>query len=722
MSDLDLKNKKNFLVVVDITEKENTVLDDFGNIKDINGNAILTIKNPSERSRLWNIICDTKETVNTSLLAREIKVDTIGPLKDFSTEFTISNLKEPLLKITEKFDTFVDFSDRVNNVFLFAQDNKCQLKILLTNPIDVDILNIKVVKEIPPIFKEIQIITPSNGTASKKEEEGTEKIFWEINSLKVGQTAELKVNCLGVINSVELQSLGELKATYLVNDKILTLIDPEIFALTESMSGVTRNEGSQPGVWDCNVEFINESEFQVKLNEVRVEHKIVTGKEVVASLTPEKVLNRDQSWDYNFNIESKEVPQLEPTFEFTALYTVIKHVEGMIIKEPLYYPVLRAEVEKDIKPPEVGAYANTEMEIVNTILNKGSASIDKLIISDIIVDDFEPPDLKQIKIFAKSGEEIKTLETGEYITEIKLTPDDKDLTKSHRIEIDINNMSNNLSPDSSLIISYPIIARNPKPDKKYEIPISIQINTQTEGKTYIISPSETPEIKIKYIARKFKTLKSIKPGDTEGEFIINIRLQNKGDVELENIVLKDKIPATFELTSFSPMDLKYEIIKGETESDLVANIAEIEAATTLKIEYKCFGTGEYPRSEPIVVVEGRKDVVSETKEKMDTVVSSTDESDISYFVKNLSSSVKSQILAEIKNLQNTITPGLKSAEIGSLIEKTRDIIAEIARVGPFLHQIGKIAREFKDLGEEIVVGELHDKLTQNFKDWREKLS
>jgi len=718
----DSEIKKNLLVVIDITEKENFILDDLGNVKELNGNGMLRIKNPSDHSRLWNISCDLKETVKTSFTSREIKIDTLDPSKDFSSEYTISDLKKPLLTITDKFDTLSDFSDRENNTFLFAQDNKCQFKILLSNQISGDIINIKLVKEIPPILREIEIIPPNNGTATIKEEEGSNKIFWELNSLGVGQSAELKVNCTGIVNSVDMQSLGKIIVTYIVNNRILTMIDPEIGAITDSMSGISRDEGSKPGVWDCNVEFINESEFQVKLDEVRVEHNIITGKEIVVSQTPGKILNRDQSWDYDFIIESKDVPQLEPTFEFTTLFTVIKRVEGVINKEPMYYPVLRAEVAKEIKPAEVGAYANTDMEIISTIFNKGSASIDKLLITDEIAEDFEPPDLQVVKIIAKSGGELKNIFGSEFIREIKISPDNKDLTKSHRLEIDLFNMANDLPSDCSLDISYPIIARNPKPDKSYPIPITVQLNTEIEGALYIIAPSETPEVKIKYIARKFKTLKSIKPGSSAGEFIVSIRLQNTGNVELENITFKDKIPANFRLTSFYPMDLKYELVQAETESELNVKIDEIKADTMLKIEYHCSGSGEYPRYEPVVNVEGRKDPILKTAEKPEKLMTQTPETDTTSLSETLTMSNKSDILDVIRNLEKNIRPGIRAIEAGNLIEYSRDLITEIARIGPLLHQIGQIAREYKELDDKIIVGELHDKLLQNINEWKKKMS
>ena len=98
----------------------------------------------------------------------------------------------------------------------------------------------------------------------------------------------------------------------------------------------------------------------------------------------------------------------------------------------------------------------------------------------------------------------------------------------------------------------------------YKTPVIIEINSPLEGNLYVKTPDVEPEIKVKYVKRKLKTLKSIKPGISEGEFSISVRLQNKGSVELENIIVKDKIPKGFDLTNISVKD--YEIVKIGEES------------------------------------------------------------------------------------------------------------------------------------------------------------
>ena len=69
-------------------------------------------------------------------------------------------------------------------------------------------------------------------------------------------------------------------------------------------------------------------------------------------------------------------------------------------------------------------------------------------------------------------------------------------------------MEKQFPPNSEIILSYPLSAKNPKPEVKYNTPIETKANVAVKGNDFIISPPEEPEVKIKYVARKLKTLKS----------------------------------------------------------------------------------------------------------------------------------------------------------------------------------------------------------------------
>ena len=77
------------LVIIDITDRIFVLLDGSQNLKEISGKGTLLVKNPTQRSRLWNLICNVKENVNTSLETKEITVGTLNSAQNFNQEYEI---------------------------------------------------------------------------------------------------------------------------------------------------------------------------------------------------------------------------------------------------------------------------------------------------------------------------------------------------------------------------------------------------------------------------------------------------------------------------------------------------------------------------------------------------------------------------------------------------------------------------------------------------------
>ena len=697
------------LIVIDITDEEHIVLEGSQNLKEISGKGTLVVKNPTQKSRLWNLLCNVKEIVNTSLESKELTLGTLNPAQDFRKEYEIKDLKGASLKVEEIFDTDKSDSGKVNNAFLYKTDNKCSLKLVLTNPLNLPILEIKVKRDMPAFIQEIEMRDPSHGDASLKEEEGKRILAWELSSLDAQANAELEIFFTVNIKELAAQELGALKVNYLVNNYKLTMMNPEVRGLTDSMSGIDRDEGTQPGIWDCNVEFINESEFQVKLEDTKVTQKIATGSEMVVSQTPDKVLNPDESWDFDFQVEAKDVPELSSEIGFTPLFVVIPRVVGEIIKESTIYDVLSATIDKAINPPEVDAYANTDISIVNTIVNEGSSIIEKFFLSDEIPTDFIPPLVKDIKITLG---DIDISSREEFVQKILMDPSDQDFSKKHQIYVELFNLTNEFLAGKKMVISYPLLARNPRPptETKYMTPVKIEINSPVEGKSFIRRPDEEPELKVRYVKRKLKTLKSIKPGLTEGEFSIGVRVQNKGDVELENVLVKEIIPTGFSLTEFTPpADATHEVVQVGDLSELHVRVIEIKGGSSVSINYNCSGSGDYPRTEPVIIVLGRGEGKSSNSSGAPPTGTETPEAHVAH-------SQLSMIHDIFIDLSKQVDQAITGEKLGDILEGKRDALPP----GPILHQILAFAKDMKALGDKIIVGSLRDEVMDKLNDFKSK--
>jgi hypothetical protein len=693
------------LIIIDITETEKIELDENSNLKNIQGIGILSIRNPTQKSRLWNLTCDLKEVINTTLSSRELDVGILNSNQTYQTDYQIQNLKEPSLKVIEIFDTDIENQNCFNNTFRYDMDNKCRLTLRVINPLEQSITNIKLSRELPKYFEEIEIQNPQVGVAGIVGSEQIRILNWNIVSLDANQEARLDVICTIHPEDSEMKALGALDVSYLINNYKLTYLSPEIRGLTDSMSGIEREESSQPGIWECDVEFINDSEFQIRLEDIKVTHKITTGSETVVSQAPNRLLNPGQEWNHAFQVESKNVPELNSTVGFTPLFVIITRVKGEIHKVPTTYSVISATIEKKISPPEVDAYANTDLEIQNNIYNSGSSVIKVLEVSDELPTDFIPPLVNQIKI--QIGD-IDISARTEYIKTLEILPDDKDPEKKHSIHLILDDLR--FTPNVSIILSYPLKARNPRPPTEiiYKTPIEIQVNTPVGGRYFKTVPPIEPEIKVKYVKRRLKTLKSIKPGTMEGEFNVNLRIQNKGGVELENIIVKDKIPKGFDLTEINCEQYNLE---SKTEySELQVKIDELKGNESFTLTYNCSGNGDYPRYEPLVSVLGRATPEKESIQ-IDNVSPPTKIALSSIPLKK--KSIINDIFQEIfKKIDQTITGN----DLGNFIDSQRDSFPP----GPALHQLMRYANEIKDLAEgKIIVGSIREQIISKLREFQQ---
>jgi hypothetical protein len=470
------------------------------------------------------------------------------------------------------------------------------------------------------------------------------------------------------------------------------------------MSGIDRDETSQPGLWECNVEFINESEFQIRLEDVKVTHMVTTGKETVVSQTPNRLLKTNQEWNYSFQVESKDVPELNSTIGFTPLFVVITRVKGEIHKEPTVYNVLSATIEKNITPPEVDAYANTYTEVKNRIYNSGTSLIKKLEVFDELPPDFIPPLVNEIKIHLGDTD---ISARSEFTSTLEVAPDDQNPEVKHSIHLLLDNLQ--FLSNSELLISYPLKARNPRPPTEtlYKTPIKIKVNSPIEGKFYETLPPIEPEIKVKHVKRKLKTLKSIKPGATEGEFTVSLRIQNKGGVELENIIIKDKIPTGFNLTEINSDGYKLQNL--DEYSEIQVKINELKGNDAFTLTYSCTGQGNYPRYEPLVSVLGRGSTES------DSIAQKSKNSEMAVSAMSLETKV---IINEIfQEIYKKIDQTINGNELGSFIENQRDKFPS----GPILHQLMRYVSEIKGLSpEKVIVGSVREQILLKLREFQQK--
>lgn len=579
-------------IIIEFSEKEECTLDGANNIKEINDNGVLSVINPSKISRIWNARLNVSKTEGTDIQAGEYFIGEIEPEASWTKNYSLK-VNEPLLKLTETIDTYSIGSQVLHQAFCFEKEMPVVIKIVVENVSEFPVENIRLEKQLPDGFAP-PTLNVDTGKISYNEDE--RKIIWNVGKLDVKGKATAIVETKTTRTSTEPVRMGEINLYYELHGYSRTQAETTFKALTKYAFFLDNIQSEEdPEKWICKLEFQNQSDIDCLLEKITVTKN---GEEILKMESDEEV-RAESTWTHEFEIVSKEVPQLEKSVEFTVMSEVQRKLKGHIRKEDTVLPVVAVQQEKSIEPIEVPAYEKTAMTVIATVKNVGSATIDQIEVTDVIPRHFKPPDPNEVEIFVSDRKVDKDLD-------VKLEPPDQNSSMEHVLKIKINNLTENyggLTPGKDVKIIYKMTAWKPLPEITYVAPIHVigYAKPAGPGAEDATQPSE-PQIKIRYARRSVRSGKQYEPGKERGEYIITLVVNNTGEVTLEKVHVKDFIPKEFEVIEWVPKTAKVSVETEEEERYLLWEITKIPAGETLELEYTVKGKGPYVSREPKVII------------------------------------------------------------------------------------------------------------------------
>jgi len=579
-------------ILIEFSEKEECLLDSANNIKEIKDNGILSVINPSETSRIWNTKLNISKTEGTDLQEGEYFIGEIEPKSSWTKNYTIQ-ADQPLLKLKEEIDTYSTGAQILHQAFCLEKEMPVTIKILVENTSNLPVMNIYLEKLLPEGFT-----TPKLNAEKGKITYNVDKrkIMWNIDRIDVKDKVVAIIETKTTRKTAEPVKMGEINLFYELEGQSRAQAETILKALTKyALFFDSMQSEENPEKWICKLEFQNKSDINCLLEQIIVTKN---GEEIL-KMEPSEKVEAESTWVYEFEIESREVPQLEKTVEFSVMSQVRRKLKGHIRKEDTVLPVVAVKQEKVIEPIEVPAYEKTPMNVVVTIKNVGSATIDRIKVVDVIPKHFKPPDLKEVKISINESKVDKDLK-------VEMEPADQSPSTSHVLKIEVNNLIENykgLKPGEGIKVVYKMTAWKPLPEVEYSAPIHVTGYTKPAGPgAEDATKLSEPQIKIKYARRSIRSGKRYEPGKERGEYIITLIVNNTGEVTLEKINVQDFIPKDFELLEWVPKTAKVSVAVEEDKKFLIWEIAKIPAGKTLELEYTIKGKGPYVSREPKVII------------------------------------------------------------------------------------------------------------------------
>lgn len=578
-------------IIIDITEKEETILSGKGELESITMNGTITVKNPSSSHRIWNSNLLLEGINSISIQDSVLKIGEIsaGNSKEFTYEISTTEVvQKPMIELSEIIDTYFEKEGENHWNFVLNHRMPTSFTLKLSNKSKAEAI-CHLTKWVPDYFDTPHIDAPGSGNTEYKED--VRELHWNEVKVLPDEEVTLSFRVGATPYGIDLHETGKIEVNYEIPTLIRSTVTGRIDGLSDNLFAVDNEEVSENN-WDCTLEFQNISDIQMILNKATISHVKENTKEIVLDESPDIELASNDSWKKNFTVESVGIPKFSKTNKFSVISDIEQKIIGNIIKNTGTIPVAAIGCEKILEPEFVNAHAKTNVKVKSITKNTGTASLFQIKIEDTIPSSFKPPSLDLIKTKVEGTE----LRQG-VILEIE--PNDEEPTIEHILTVSIPNLADIHKPLDSgeeITIEYPITAWDPSPGD-YPCPLKSDFNVIPEGPSVIAS---VPEVKLvaKTVRRKYRAHKSVTPGSEEGEYIIPIVFSNQGEVLVERVTIKDIIPSSFIFVSSEPADISPTVKDIESGTEIVWELTNIAPGEEAQLKYIIKGTGEYESQDP----------------------------------------------------------------------------------------------------------------------------
>ena len=530
-------------LVIQIREREHTVLNSDNSIARFDPRGRVVVHNKSRRVAIWDAELEPNSPNKSTLGTGSFKLGQLDPLESWDKEFIIKDLDVPMLFVSEVVDTCYERSG-INKAFVFGQTMPVEFTITLRNRSGGAISDIVVTKTIPPSFKQVE---PLNIPIGKMEYNSvTGKAVWTIKELESEQVVILIVRATLTAEDATPVHTGKLDVTYKIPNLSRSLLTPILRGVTECEVNIEKTEDSiRRGVWRCNATLRNSSDFPIRIERIQVVMTAPNSR-ILFEGNPDYKLEPDEFWSYEF--ETKEE---NPEFDIIAFYRVeaslVQDLVGLVEKEEDTLPVSRVECNKSVKPLELPAWEPSPIVVTLEARNVGTCDFNEVTFTDTISADFDAPDKVQIQVWVEEKPITQKIE-------LSVRPKKKDEAAERVVTIHVQDLLERqleIKPGKQMKVKYTTIARTPKPDQEYILPLKVEANTYPPGPaaSAALLALTAPKVVVEKAFRKLQKTRTVSPGPQTGEFTVTITFINISDSSLAKPKLWDLIPPSFEFVA-----------------------------------------------------------------------------------------------------------------------------------------------------------------------------
>ena len=525
---------------VTLKEKEESVLNPDGTVRQQSIDGELILRNSSRKDRAWDIEVLLQNTASTDIGGGAITVRELDATQTTTLPYTASGPRMMVLR--EHIDTEPERPQESSLSMAYSEHaQEVLIRLSVENIAPVSLTDVIVRRALPDNFE------LSDGPEYDIKDN---ELIWRIGRLPVGDSASLEIIPRVTTRTIQRFATGTVSAAYSCEATVSRAQFDSVSSRARQFGYVSPKEDDRPDVFHCKLVVENRSSFVVSLSGATVwlagrSDPFLEMEDIREEIPPEGL------WD---SIEKRIEAIDKPNFTHEINYSILPRANvestGILELKERSFKVLDADVNKQYSISRIRSYVASDLDCISVIENTGSAPINVMRLLDDIPGIFQAPANNQVRIEMEGSDlnedqyRIEVVD-GTQLEEQLVSPD----SQGHALRITVGTSAPlGLQPGKTLTITYPLHADDPSPqNEKLAAPIRADFSMERFGPVATRHCNRTPLIRVVHRRRRFSTGKEVFPAAGPGRYEILLMFQNDSDSALEDLSLHDVVPGTFNI-------------------------------------------------------------------------------------------------------------------------------------------------------------------------------
>ncbi len=525
---------------VTLREKEESVLNPDGTVRQQSIDGELILRNSSRKDRAWDIEVLLQNTGATDIGGGAITVRELDATQTTNLPYTASGPRMMILR--EHIDTEPERPQEASLSMVYSEHSQeIIVRLSVENIAPVALMDVVVRRALPENFE------LSEGPEYDIKDS---ELIWRIGRLSVGESATLEIAPRVTTRTIQRFATGTVSGAYSCEATVSRAQFDAVSSRARQFGYVSPKEDDRPDVFHCKLVVENRSSFVVSLSGATVwlagrSDPFLEMEDIREDIPPEGL------WDsLEKRIEAIDKPNFTHEINYSILPRANVESTGVLELKERSIKVLDAEVNKQYSISRIRSYVPSDLECITVVENTGSAPINVMRLLDDIPGIFNIPSSDQVRIEIEGTDlnqdqyRIEVVD-GTQLEEQLISPD----SQGHALRITVGTSAPlGLQPGKSLTISYPLHAEDPSPQNdKLAAPIRADFSMERFGPVATRFCNRVPMIRVVHRRRRFSTGKEVFPAAGSGRYEILLMFQNDSDSALEDLSLHDVVPGTFNI-------------------------------------------------------------------------------------------------------------------------------------------------------------------------------